>query len=104
MVRRLGAELTITPDAKEAVTGADVVYTDVWTSMGQEAEREQRLEAFSRYQINETLLGFANPRALVMHCLPAHRREELTDGVLDGEASSGLEQAETRLRARPASI
>ena len=104
MVRRLGAELTITPDAKEAVTGADVVYTDVWTSMGQEAEREQRLETFSRYQINETLLGFAKPRALVMHCLPAHRGEEITDGVLDGEASIVLDQAENRLHAQKAII
>jgi ornithine carbamoyltransferase len=104
MVRRLGGDLTITPDAKEAVAGADVVYTDVWTSMGQEGEREQRLEAFSRYQINETLLGFAKPRALVMHCLPAHRGEEITDGVLDGEASIVLDQAENRLHAQKAII
>ena len=71
-------------DPREAVDGADVIYTDVWMSMGQEAEREQRLEAFSRYQINETLLGFAKPSAVLMHCLPAHRGEEITDAVLDG--------------------
>src|SRR5204862_8076180 len=100
LVRRLGAELTITADAKEAVDGADVVYTDVWTSMGQEAERERRLEAFSRYQINEVLLGFAKPRALVMHCLPAHRGEEITDAVLDSDASIALDQAENRLHAQ----
>ena len=103
-VRRLGGQLTVTPDAKEAVTDADVLYTDVWTSMGQEAERERRLEAFRRYQINEALLGFARPRALVMHCLPAHRGEEITDGVLDGPASIVLDQAENRLHAQKAVI
>jgi ornithine carbamoyltransferase len=104
LVRRLGAELTITADARDAIDGADVVYTDVWTSMGQEAEREQRLEAFSRYQVNDTLLGFAKPRALVMHCLPAHRGEEITDGVLDGDSSIVLDQAENRLHAQKAII
>jgi len=103
-VRRLGGQLTVTPDAREAATDADVLYTDVWTSMGQEAERERRLEAFRRYQINETLLGFAQPRALVMHCLPAHRGEEITDGVLDGPASIVLDQAENRLHAQKAVI
>ncbi len=61
-----------------------MIYTDTWISMGQEADREQRLEAFQRYQLNETLVGFAPPRALVMHCLPAHRGEEITDEVVDG--------------------
>ena len=103
-VRRLGGHLTVTPDAREAATDADVLYTDVWTSMGQETERERRLEAFQRYQINETLLGFANPRALVMHCLPAHRGEEITDGALDGPASIVLDQAENRLHAQKAII
>ena len=72
--------------------------------MGQEAERERRLEAFGRYQINETLLGFARPSALVMHCLPAHRGEEVTDGVLDGPQSLVLDQAENRLHAQKAVI
>ena len=103
-VRRLGGQLTLTSDAKEAATDADVIYTDVWTSMGQEAEREQRLEALQRYQVNETVLRFAKPRALVMHCLPAHRGEEITDGVLDGETSIVLDQAENRLHAQKAII
>ena len=103
-VRRVGGRLEVTDDARAAATGADVLYTDVWTSMGQEAERERRLEAFRRYQINETLLGFAKPSALVMHCLPAHRGEEITDGVLDGPQSIVLDQAENRLHAQKAVI
>jgi ornithine carbamoyltransferase len=103
-VRRLGGRLEITEDARAAATGADVLYTDVWISMGQEAERERRLEAFSRYQVNETLIGFAKPSALVMHCLPAHRGEEITDAVLDGQQSIALEQSENRLHAQKAVI
>jgi ornithine carbamoyltransferase len=103
-VRRLGGDVTVTSDAREATADADVVYTDVWTSMGQEGEREQRLEAFQRYQVNETVMRFARPRALVMHCLPAHRGEEITDGVLDGETSIVLDQAENRLHAQKAII
>jgi ornithine carbamoyltransferase len=72
--------------------------------MGQEAEREKRLEAFSRYQINETLVNFAKVGALVMHCLPAHRGEEITDAVLDGPSSIVLDQAENRLHAQKAVI
>ena len=100
--RRLGGRVEVTEDARAAATDADVLYTDVWTSMGQEAEHEQRLEAFSRYQLNETLVGFAKPSALVMHCLPAHRGEEITDAVLDGKRSIVLEQAENRLHAQKA--
>ena len=100
--RRLGGRLDLTEDARDAATGADVIYTDVWTSMGQEAEHEQRLEAFSRYQINDTLVGFAKASALVMHCLPAHRGEEITDSVLDSKRSIVLEQAENRLHAQKA--
>ena len=103
-VRRLGGQVTLTSDAREAATDADVVYTDVWTSMGKEAEREQRLEAFQRYQVNEVVMRFAKPRALVMHCLPAHRGEEITDSVLDGETSIVLDQAENRLHAQKAII
>jgi len=103
-VRKLGGRLEITTDARAAATGADVLYTDVWVSMGQEAEREQRREAFSRYQVSETLLGFAKPSALVMHCLPAHRGEEITDAVLDGPRSIVLEQSENRLHAQKAVI
>ena len=103
-VRRLGGDVTVTSEARDAVTDADVIYTDVWTSMGQETERERRLEAFQRYQVNETVLRFARSRALVMHCLPAHRGEEITDGVLDGETSIVLDQAENRLHAQKAII
>jgi ornithine carbamoyltransferase len=81
-----------------------VVYTDVWISMGQEAERERRLESFQRYQLNPTLLRFAPPAALVMHCLPAHRGEEITDTVLDGPQSIVLDQAENRLHVQKAIV
>jgi ornithine carbamoyltransferase len=103
-VRRAGGSVTVTTDAAEAVAGADVIYTDVWTSMGHEAQRSQRQEAFSRYQLNEGLLAFAKPSALVMHCLPAHRGEEITDAVLDGPRSIVLDQAENRLHAQKAII
>jgi ornithine carbamoyltransferase len=103
-VRALGGRLQITTDAREAATGADVLYTDVWVSMGQEQEREERREAFSRYQLSERLLGFAKPAALVMHCLPAHRGEEITDAVLDGPRSIVLDQSENRLHAQKAVI
>lgn len=102
-VRRRG-RLTVTTEPDEALRGADVVYTDVWTSMGQEAERTKRQEAFARYQINASLLGFARSGALVMHCLPAHRGEEITDDVLDGPQSVVLDQAENRLHAQKAII
>ena len=103
-VRRLGGRVQVTVDAREAAEGADVLYTDVWTSMGQEAERGRRQEAFARYQLNETLMGFAKPSVLVMHCLPAHRGEEITEAVLDGPHSIVLDQAENRLHAQKAII
>jgi len=102
--RRLGGRVEVTEDARKAAAGADVIYTDVWTSMGQEAERVRRQEAFSRYQVNETIMGFAKPSVLVMHCLPAHRGEEITDAVLDGPHSIALDQAENRLHAQKAII
>ncbi len=103
-VRRLGGRLEVTDDPRKAAQGADVIYTDVWISMGQEAERERRLEAFNRYQVNETVVAAAKPTALVMHCLPAHRGEEITDAVLDSPQSIVLEQAENRLHAQKAVI
>ena len=103
-VRKLGGRLEVTEDPRKAATGADVIYTDVWVSMGQEAERERRLEAFGRYQVNEAVVGVAKPSALVMHCLPAHRGEEITDAVLDGPRSVVLEQAENRLHAQKAVV
>ena len=98
--RALGGQVKVTTDAREAAEGADVLYTDVWISMGQEAEREKRLEAFQRYQVSETLLGFASPKAVVMHCLPAHRGEEIADAVLDGPQSIVFDQAENRLHVQ----
>ena len=103
-VRRRGGTLLVTTEPDEAARGADVVYTDVWTSMGQEAERVRRQEAFARYQVNASVVGFAKPSAIVMHCLPAHRGEEITDEVLDGPQSVVLDQAENRLHAQKAII
>ncbi len=102
--RALGGQLRLTTDPREAAEGADVLYTDVWISMGQEAEREQRLAAFLGYQLNEELLGRAAPGALVMHCLPARRGEEISDAVLDGPKSVVLDQSENRLHAQKAVI
>jgi len=102
--RELGGRVRLTTEAPEAIEDADVIYTDTWISMGQEGDREQRLEAFQRYQVNDRLLGFAPGDALVMHCLPAHRGEEITDAVLDGPRSLILEQAENRLHAQKAII
>ncbi|HYO43357.1 MAG TPA: ornithine carbamoyltransferase [Candidatus Limnocylindrales bacterium] len=96
-----GARLVFTDDPRAAVEGAAVVYTDAWTSMGQEAEAEERRDAFSRYQVNQSLLA-ASPDALVMHCLPAHRGEEITSDVMDRERSIIFEQSENRLHAQKA--
>jgi ornithine carbamoyltransferase len=102
--RAMGGRVRLTTEAREALEDADVVYTDTWISMGQEGDREQRLEAFQRYQLNDRLLGFAPGNAVVMHCLPAHRGEEITDAVLDGPRSLILEQAENRMHAQKAII
>ena len=101
LAARSGARIAWTEDPAEAVRGAGFVYTDVWTSMGQEAEQEQRRRIFAPYQVNAALLAHA-PEAWVMHCLPAHRGEEITDEVLDGERSIVLDQAENRLHAQKA--
>jgi ornithine carbamoyltransferase len=96
-----GAKIELTTDPVEAVRGAHFVYTDTWTSMGQEEEAAQRRKIFANYQVNEALLKHA-PEAWVMHCLPAHRGEEITSEVLDGERSLVYEQAENRLHAQKA--
>jgi ornithine carbamoyltransferase len=87
---------------EEAVKGADIVYTDVWTSMGQEREKRKRLKAFKKYQINTSLMKLAKKDALFMHCLPAHRGEEVSDEVLDSHASIVFDQAENRLHVQKA--
>ena len=89
-------------DPAAAVRGADVIYTDVWTSMGQEAEREERLRRFAAFQVNGQLLGRAAPHCKVLHCLPAHRGEEITDEVMDGPQSVVFDQAENRLHTQKA--
>jgi len=98
---RSGARLSWSEDPREAVRNANFVYTDVWTSMGQEQEQEARRQLFAPYQLNAALLALA-PDAWVMHCLPAHRGEEITDEVLDGERSIVFDQAENRLHAQKA--
>jgi len=92
------------PDPRAAVRGADVVYTDVWTSMGQEAEKERRLKAFTGYQVNDELMKLASPNAIFMHCLPAHRGDEVTDSVIDGPHSVVYDEAENRLHIQRAII
>lgn len=89
-------------DAKAMVRGADVVYTDVWASMGQEEEAALRKQEFAAFQVNEELMALAKPAAMVLHCLPAHREEEITAGVLEAHANEIFEQAENRLHAQKA--
>lgn len=103
-VVRLGKEKNgrLTHSAVDAVKDADVIYTDTWTSMGQESEAAVRRRDFKSFQVNDALLKHAKPEAVVMHCLPAHRGEEVTDAVLDGPRSIVLEQAENRLHAQKA--
>ncbi|MBV8771121.1 MAG: ornithine carbamoyltransferase [Deltaproteobacteria bacterium] len=103
-VARLEAErhFRFNHDPVEAVTDADVVYTDTWTSMGQEREATKRRREFQGFQVNSKLLQHARPETIVMHCLPAHRGEEITDEILDGPQSVVLEQAENRLHAQKA--
>ncbi|RME64764.1 MAG: ornithine carbamoyltransferase [Caldilineae bacterium] len=100
IVANSGAEVSVTDDL-DGVQGADILYTDVWTSMGQEAERAQRLAVFPPYQVNRSLVQrTGNPNVLIMHCLPAHRGEEITDEVADGPGSILFQQAHNRLHAQ----
>ena len=98
-IEELGGSLLVTSDPREAVAGADIVYTDVWTSMGQEAEAEQRRRAFAGYQVDARLVGLAAPDAVVLHCLPAHRGEEISAEVVDGPQSAVWQQAANRMHA-----
>jgi ornithine carbamoyltransferase len=97
-----GGQLLENGEPAHAVEDADVIYTDVWTSMGQEAERDHRLKMFASYQVNDALLAQAPSHARVMHCLPAHRGEEVTSEVLDGQRSVVIQQAANRLHAQKA--
>jgi ornithine carbamoyltransferase len=100
--KREGGDVTLTHDPMEAVVGADVVYTDVWTSMGDKEEAETRQLVFHSYQVNSQLMRAAGPQALFMHCQPAHRGEEVTDDVLDSPRSLVCDQAENRLHMQKA--
>ena len=97
-----GGSVGVLRDPYEAVDGVDVIATDTWTSMGQESDGQDRVTPFLPYQVNAKLLGAARPEAVVLHCLPAHRGEEVTDEVMDGPASAVLDQAENRLHAQKA--
>ena len=97
-----GAEISVTNDPVEAVRGAQALYTDVWASMGQEQEQAERERAFQGFCLNEELLAEADSRAIVLHCLPAHRGEEISAGVMEGPASRIFDQAENRLHAQQA--
>jgi ornithine carbamoyltransferase len=101
-VARGGARLRLFTDAADAVAGADAVYTDTWTSMGQEAEADLRRRVFAPYQVNDELMSLAKPDALFMHCLPAHRGEEVTADVFESDTSVVFDQAENRLHGQKA--
>jgi len=99
LAKKNRSEVVVTNDYKEAVANADVVYTDVWVSMGQEEEEKERLKAFKPYQVNEKMVSIAKKDYIFMHCLPAHRGQEVTDGVADSRNSVIFDQAENRLHA-----
>jgi ornithine carbamoyltransferase len=100
--RKFPGKFQLCTDPKEGAVGADVLFTDVWTSMGEEAETEKRRKAFRGYQINEEVLALANPGCMVQHCLPAHRGEEITAEVFEAHAAEIFEEAENRLHAQKA--
>ncbi len=102
MAKEAGARVRFLRDPHEAVRGAQVIYTDTWTSMGQEEEAEERNRVFPPYQVDTKLVSEADPSAIVMHCLPAHRGLEITDEVADGPQSAIFQQAENRLHAQKA--
>jgi ornithine carbamoyltransferase len=97
-----GGKCTVTNDPQEAASGADVIYTDIWASMGQESEAEKRKKVFIPYQVNEALFNRAKPDAILLHCLPAHRGEEVTSEVLDSPRSLVFQEAENRLHVQKA--
>ena len=97
-----GGTVTVTADADAGASSADVLVTDTWVSMGQEGDGLDRVKPFLPFQVNQRLLALANPDALVLHCLPAHRGDEITDEVIDGPASGVWDEAENRLHAQKA--
>jgi len=102
IAKKSGSEIHVLENPDHAAKAADVVYTDVWVSMGQENEKAERERIFKPYQVNRDLLSLANPKAIVMHCLPAHRGLEITDEMMDGPQSVVFDQAENRLHAQKA--
>jgi ornithine carbamoyltransferase len=102
IAERTGGRVQVTCDASDAVTGADVVLTDTWASMGQEAERDARVALFEPYKVDSAMMAAADPAALFMHCLPAHRGEEVVDEVIDAPCSVVFDEAENRLHAQKA--
>ncbi len=99
---RASSAITVTHDPAEAVRGADVVNTDVWASMGQEAEQKEREKAFAGFCVDDTLVALAKPDCMVLHCLPAHRGEEIADSVIEGPRSAVWDEAENRLHVQKA--
>lgn len=102
MAKASGAKISLSDEPSAAAKGADVIYTDVWTSMGQEAEYKKRKKDFRGFQVNQKLVALAKPDCLVMHCLPAHRGEEITDEIIDGPHSIVFDQAENRMHVQKA--
>jgi len=100
--RALGAKITVTKDPKEAARGAHIVTTDVWASMGQEEEAKERQRAFEGFIVDDALMGLADSKAIFLHCLPAHRGEEVQASVIDGTQSRVWDEAENRLHAQKA--
>jgi ornithine carbamoyltransferase len=102
LAKQTGAQVEIVENPIQAVAGADAVYTDVWTSMGQENQMEERAKVFAGYQVNEELMAHAAPHAVFMHCLPAHRGQEVTANVIDSPQSIVFDQAENRMHVQKA--
>lgn len=102
ILKRAGGKIIVTEDLKAAVTGAELLYTDVWVSMGKEAETAERIKTFAGYQINDRLVKLAKPDALVMHCLPAYRGKEIDEETLEAHAGTIFEEAENRLHVQKA--
>lgn len=102
MAKKTGAQLEFTNDPEKAVSGADSVYTDTWVSMGQESEKEEKVKKFDGFQVNEKLMSYAKDDAIFLHCLPAYRGYEVSEGVIDGKWSKVFDEAENRLHVQKA--